>query len=132
MRPADKYPELNDGGISNRLVVVAAGLAGAIGVMAAAAASHGGESRNLSAIASICLAHGPALLALGLMGRGRLLGWSAALLATGTILFAADLGFREWLGHGLFAGAAPLAGLGMISGWLAVVFASALSKRIRK
>ncbi|MCR6673835.1 DUF423 domain-containing protein [Devosia ginsengisoli] len=105
-----------------RLTLALAGLIGAMGVMAAAAASHG-DSRNLGAIAAIGLAHGPALLALGLAGRGRLLAIAAALLAAGTIIFIGDLGMREWLGHGLFPGAAPLGGLGMIGGWLAIVVA---------
>ncbi|MDP3401654.1 MAG: hypothetical protein Q8R97_11075, partial [Brevundimonas sp.] len=55
------------------MVLAAAGLIGAVGVASAAASSHGGESRNLAAIAMICLAHGPALLALALAGRGRVL-----------------------------------------------------------
>src|SRR5215217_2072909 len=92
----------DDGGMTGRLVLAAAGMVGAIGVMAAAAASHGGESRNLGAIAAIGLAHGPALLALGLAGRGRVLAIAAGLLALGTMVFAGDLGMREWPGHGLF------------------------------
>ncbi|WP_240229828.1 DUF423 domain-containing protein [Devosia lacusdianchii] len=103
----------------SRAILAAAGLVGAVGVMAAAAASHSGESRNLGAIAAICLAHGPALLALGLAGRGRVLEWAAIILALGTIVFAGDLGMREWLGRGAFPGAAPLGGGAMIVGWLA-------------
>lgn len=110
--------------MARRLVLAAAGLIGAGGVMAAAAASHGGEARNLAAIAAICLAHGPALLALALAGRGRVLTVASALLAVGTMIFAGDLGMREWLGHGLFPGAAPLGGVGMIGGWLAIVVAA--------
>lgn len=112
----------------HRLIIAAGGIAGAVGVMAAAAASHG-ESRNLSAIATICLAHGPALLALGLTRAGKLFWLSAILLAVGTTLFAADLGVREWLGHGLFPGAAPLGGGGMILGWLSLVLAAAVGAR---
>ena len=107
-----------------RLVLALAGVIGAAGVMAAAAASHGGEARNLGAVATIGLAHGPALLALGLAGRGRVLGLAAALLGAGTLIFIGDLGMREWLGQGLFPGAAPLGGAGMIGGWLAIVVAA--------
>nr|WP_295886109.1 DUF423 domain-containing protein [uncultured Devosia sp.] len=107
-----------------RVVLAMAGMLGAIGVMAAAGASHGGEQRNLSAIAAIGLAHGPALLALALAGRGRALGIAAALLAIGTAIFVGDLAVREWVGRGLFPGAAPLGGVGMIGGWLAVVVAA--------
>lgn len=119
------------GAFSSRIIIMAAGIAGAVGVATAAAASHG-ESRNLSAIATICLAHGPALLAVGLLANGRLLLASAALLAFGTALFAADLGVREWLGHGLFAGAAPLGGMAMILGWLALVLVGAFGARAGK
>lgn len=107
-----------------RILLAVAGLLGAIGVAAAAAASHGGSARNLAAIAAIGLAHGPALLALALAGRGRVLTIAAALLAIGTAFFVTDLGLREWLGHGLFPGAAPLGGMGMIGGWLAVAVAA--------
>lgn len=112
-----------------RLVLALAGLIGATGVLAAAAASHGGEARNLGAIATIGLAHGPALLALGLAGRGRLLGLAAALLAFGTLVFIGDLGMRAWLGQGLFPGAAPVGGAGMIGGWFATVVAALVWRR---
>ena len=112
-----------------RLVLAAAGLIGAVGVIAAAASSHSEQSRNLGAIAAIGLAHGPALLGLALAGRGRVLSAAAALLAVGTIVFCGDLGMREWQGHGLFPGAAPLGGVGMIGGWLAVVVAALLWRR---
>src|SRR4051812_31716993 len=102
-----------------RLTILAAALIGATGVMAAAGASHGDGVRNLGAVAMICLAHGPALLALGL-GRsgGRWFATAALLLALGTFVFAGDLLARQYLGQGAFPLAAPLGGLGMIGGWL--------------
>lgn len=116
--------------LSRRLTLTAAGLIGAVGIVSAAASSHAGESRNLSSIALICLAHGPALLALGvsaLPGRG----WkiAAGLLAIGTLVFCADLGLREWQEQGAFPGAAPLGGMGMIGGWGAVMLAAWIHKR---
>ncbi|KKC35573.1 hypothetical protein WH87_16110 [Devosia epidermidihirudinis] len=117
--------------VVTRLTLVAAGIIGAAGVMAAAGASHGEASRNLSAVATICLAHGPALLALGLAGRGRILRFAAVSLGLGTLVFAGDLGVREWLGHGLFPGAAPLGGGGMILGWAAIVAAGAFARTVR-
>ena len=119
----------NGGEAWRRWVLAAAGLIGASGVMAAAAASHAGESRNLAAIAAIGLAHGPALLALALAGRGRVLGVAAALLALGTAVFVGDLGMREWLGRGLFPAAAPFGGAAMIGGWLAIGLAAAFWQR---
>ena len=68
--------------LPSRLTIAAGGLAGAVGVMAAASASHMSESRNLAAIAAIGLAHGPALLALGLAAPAtKLFRIAAALLA---------------------------------------------------
>ncbi|MCS6760792.1 MAG: hypothetical protein MO846_01350 [Candidatus Devosia symbiotica] len=82
-----------------RILVLAVGLAGMSGVMALAAVSRGGGSRNLAAIAAISLAHGSALLVLGL------------------------------LGHCLFPGTAPLGGVAMILGWLIVAVAGALGSQ---
>ena len=112
---------------AGRIILIAAGLIGAVGVMAAAAASHG-EWRNLAAMAAICLAHGPALLALGLMGRGRVLMTAGLVLVLGTAIFAGDLSMREWLGNGLFAGAAPIGGVAMILGWLGIALGGALRR----
>ncbi|MGV8854151.1 MAG: DUF423 domain-containing protein [Devosia sp.] len=109
----------------SRLLLGTAGVIGAVGVMAAAGASHSGESRDLSAIAAICLAHGPALLALGLLGQGRWLRIAGLVLAVGTLVFAADLGLRQWQGAGLFAMVPPLAGGAMILGWLGIAVAGA-------
>lgn len=106
--------------------IVLGGVFGAAGVMAAAGASHAGESRNLAAIAAIGLAHGPTLLAIGLAGRGRVFAVAAVLLGLGTALFLGDLGFREWQGSALFPGAAPLGGGGMILGWVAIIVAGLL------
>ena len=100
-----------------RLLLILAGMIGAAGVAAAAAASHA-DSRNLSSIATMFLAHAPVLVALALYGRGRVILASGTVLAVGTLVFGADLGMREWMGQALFAGAAPLGGAGMIIGWL--------------
>lgn len=118
-----------DRAIYARATLVVAGVVGAAGVMAAAGASHGGDvSRNLSAVATICLAHAPVLLGLALAGRGMVLRVAAALIGIGTLVFAGDLGMREWLGHGLFAGAAPLGGGSMILGWVAIIVAGVAAR----
>lgn len=119
----------DDNQILRRAIVLVAAIFGACGVMAAAASSHGQDVRNLSAIATIGLAHGPALLAIGLAGRGRFMLIAGAVLALGTALFIADLGMREWLGHGLFAGAAPLGGGGMIVGWVLIGLSALLPRQ---
>lgn len=114
--------------ISARGLVALAGVIGAIGVASAAMASHGEDPRNLAAISAICLAHGPALLALGLAGRGRYLFGAAWLLSIGTVVFVADLAVRQSLGQGLFPGAAPLGGGAMILGWIGIALCGALNK----
>ena len=115
--------------LTTRLTIMAAGIIGAGGVMAAAAASHGGDGSNLGPIAMVCLAHGPALLALGLSSlRGRWFTAAAALLALGTLVFAGDLLARQYLGYGVLPLAAPIGGLGMIGGWIAVVVGGLLNR----
>ena len=117
--------------ISNedRAVTAAGGLIGALGVIAAAAASHGAESRNFGAIATICLSHGPLLVALGLVGvSGRWFGAAAWVLIVGTMLFAGDLLVLEKLGHSLFPLAAPIGGVVMIAGWILLSVAAIFSR----
>jgi uncharacterized membrane protein YgdD (TMEM256/DUF423 family) len=113
--------------LQSRLLLVLAGLLGAAGIAAAAGASHG-DSRNLSAIAMIFLAHAPVLLILALVARGRVLPWAGLVLAAGTLVFGLDLALREWSGHALFAGAAPLGGGAMILGWAGLGIAGLLGK----
>ncbi|SMQ68970.1 Uncharacterized membrane protein YgdD, TMEM256/DUF423 family [Devosia lucknowensis] len=114
--------------VLSRVLLISAGVIGAAGVAAAAAASHEG-SRNLSALSTIYLAHGPALLALAFLAQGRMLVGSGALLAFGTLLFGVDLTLREWLGHAVFPGAAPLGGAAMILAWLGIAIAGAVRRR---
>ena len=115
------------------LTIVVAGILGGGGVMAAAAASHGGDGTNLGPIAIVCLAHGPALLALGLSSlRGRLFDAAAILLGLGTLVFAGDLLARQYLGHAAFPMAAPIGGVGMIGGWVAVIVGGLFSRAVSK
>jgi uncharacterized membrane protein YgdD (TMEM256/DUF423 family) len=119
--------------ISTRLTIAVAGILGGGGVMAAAGATHSGGSANLSAIALICLAHGPALLALGLSPlRGRVFDVAALLLGLGTLVFCGDLLAREYLGTSAFPMAAPIGGLGMICGWIAVVVGGLFGRIVSK
>ena len=104
-----------------RILVVIAGLLGAMGVASAAGASHGEEGRLLGSIATIALAHAPALLVLGLVSPpGRWIRLAAVVMTVGTLLFIGDLSTRQWLGQGLFPGAAPMGGGLMMLGWLGV------------
>ncbi len=102
-----------------RPAILIAGLFGAAGVGLSAAAAHRGGG-NLGTAAQMLLFHAPALLALGLAARGRLLAIAAAVLAVSVVLFAGDLVLRDTIGNRLFPMAAPLGGMGMIAGWLLV------------
>lgn len=106
---------------------LAGGLFGAAGVALSAAAAHAGGG-NVATAASFLLAHAPALLAIGLFGRGRVLATGGAILLIGVALFAGDLLMRHYIGTRLFPMAAPVGGTSMILGWL-VVAASAVTLR---
>ncbi|CCE96809.1 DUF423 domain-containing protein [Sinorhizobium fredii] len=111
-------------------VLFIAGLMGVFGVAAAAAASHGTDPRLLGGASAMCLAHAPALVALHAgWAHFRTAAASALLLAAGTAVFAADLALRHFLGHGLFPMSAPLGGLMMMGGWLAVAMGAFLPRK---
>lgn len=114
----------------DRGLVLAAGLAGALGVALSAVAAHAAGASELSTAANFLLMHAPALLVLGLAapGRlGRLAGWG---MVAGLVLFCGDLVARHVIGTRLFPYAAPTGGMVLIASWLAVG-ASALRWRSR-
>ena len=113
-----------------RWLLAIAGLLGAAGVALSALASHIGDTRLLGNAATICLAHGPALLAL-FAGYERIRTALAAglLIGLGSLLFTLDLVSRSQLGQGLFPMSAPLGGMAMILGWLAVLIGAFLPAR---
>lgn len=111
-----------------RLLLCTAGIAGALGVAAAARASHMGDD-NLAIAANFLLMHAPALLGLSLLAAGRLATLAGAVLALGLALFAGDLAMRSFTGDALFPFAAPLGGGSLILGWLLVVAAGLWGRR---
>ncbi len=102
----------------SRLILACAGLIGAMGVAAAAAAAQGPDGNNRSAIATHHQAPAPALRALGLAARHKSHLVAGSALAAGSLIFGADLMLRDWLGQGLFPGAAPVAGMLMVLAWV--------------
>lgn len=104
---------------TGRVLVFAAGIAGAAGVALSAAAAHLGGAFTGTA-ASFLLAHAPALLAAGLAGASRTLRAGALVLLLGLVLFSGDLLARDFLGSRLFAFAAPAGGTLLIAGWVAI------------
>ena len=111
-------------GFHSRVLVFAAGLAGAAGVALSAAAAHRGGT-NLGTAATIMLVHAPALLGLALFSN-RIARLGAYVMIVGLILFCGDLLSRDFTGDRLFPNAAPVGGILLIAGWLAVA-ASAIA-----
>ncbi|KKB13024.1 hypothetical protein VE25_04110 [Devosia geojensis] len=100
--------------------LLASGLIGGAGILAAAGSAHAGASQALVSATTVCLAHAPALLVLALAGKGRWMGVAGVLLALGTLIFVSDMALREFAGVRLLPLAAPLGGLLMIAGWLSI------------
>lgn len=113
--------------LASRLLLFAAGLCGALGVAAAARASHAGDD-NLGIAANFLLLHAPVLIGLSLMATSRLAIAAGAMLLVGLVLFAGDLAARSLLGGPLFPMAAPLGGGGLIVGWLLVAAAGLVGR----
>lgn len=112
------------------LILFVSGLTGAVGVMLAAAASHGGDTAFLGSASTMCLAHAPVLLGLYLGHRSfRTATPAAIVLGIGTIVFAGDLVARHYLGSRLFPFAAPFGGTMMILGWLVIAAGAFMERR---
>ncbi|MBX3598326.1 MAG: DUF423 domain-containing protein [Rhizobiaceae bacterium] len=109
----------------SRFHLAIAGLFGAAGVAASAVAAHGGDERAMGAVALVCLAHAPAMLAMAMRRQPMLLLIATALMFIGVVLFCGDLTLRSLYGVKLFPMAAPTGGTTLIIAWL-VVAVSAL------
>ncbi len=109
-----------------RPLVTAAGLVGAIGVAAAAYASHG-SNEMLGIAANFLLFHAAALIAIGILP-GRPLRAAGGVIFLGVALFAGDLAMAALQGHSLFPFAAPAGGTLMILGWLGLSLAALLRR----
>ena len=109
-------------GFIRPLFLALAGLFGCAGVALSAASAHaGGDTHLLASAATMCLAHGPALLALHAGFRHvRTAAPGGLLIGLGTLLFTADLLVLYFHSSGLFPMAAPVGGFAMMGGWLVV------------
>lgn len=115
-----------------RVGVVVAGINGAIAIAAAAYGRHSvvdEYSRELLSIAAnYQLGHAVALLAVACLAELSEAGWAsaagvaAACFAAGTALFCGTLYVLGIGGFLVMEGAAPVGGLLLISGWLALAF----------
>lgn len=114
------------------ILAVFAGLFGASGVAAAAAAAHIANDASLHTAADFLLFHAAALLALVAAERGqphRGVLAAGTLIAAGTVLFSGDLAMRVLAGVRLLPLAAPTGGLLLIAGWLTAALALPLAMR---
>ncbi len=112
-----------------------AGLFGAAGVGAAAAAAHIAGDTSLRTAADFLLFHAAALLGLVAFARAaphRGLLVAGSLIAAGTALFSGDLAIRVLAGLRLAPMAAPTGGVLLIAGWLVAAFAGPLALRGRR
>ena len=116
-----------------RLLIVAASLMGATGVVFAAMATHLNDASRLGAASSMLLFHAAVIIgAVALTERGLLrprIGIVAAIVfVAGGVLFAGDLALRQFLGHALVPMVAPTGGTLLIAGWLVLALAAALAR----
>src|SRR6478735_6777994 len=101
---------------AGRILLALAGIYGALGVAAAAYASHAADD-NLGIAANFLLLHAPVLIGLSMMAANRVAVAAGLVIAIGVALFAGDLAMRTFTGHALFPMAAPIGGGGLIVGW---------------
>ena len=113
-----------------RSLVVLAGIMGADGVILAALSSHAANAALLAPASSMLLFHASAVVGTG-AGLIRQRGGLAAALGFGasSMLFAADLMVRQYLGHALFPFAAPAGGALLILSWIALAVTAAFPQR---
>ena len=111
------------------ILLVLASLAGACGVLLAAAAAHGAPASGLDSAAYLLLFHAVAVLsAAGLADRGLLCRPMAMAAMAGFIvggsLFAGDIAMRAFANQRLFPMAAPAGGTLLILAWLVLAVAA--------
>jgi uncharacterized membrane protein YgdD (TMEM256/DUF423 family) len=119
------------------LIAAFAGLLGAAGVGAAAAAAHLGGGQLLETASTFLMIHSAAVLALAALadrvspaGTGLLL-LAALLLVTGMLLFCGDFAMRALAARPLFRMAAPSGGTLLMAGWVAAAIGAAMAATSR-
>lgn len=120
--------------LPDRILLALGAIAGLLGVVASAAAAHGGGLDSLKTAAQFLLFHAPvviglvALIATGAVHRG-LTRMSALAILVGLALFCGDLALRALSATPLFPMAAPAGGFVLMLGWLLVVAAAFVRAR---
>jgi uncharacterized membrane protein YgdD (TMEM256/DUF423 family) len=114
----------------SRLAIAVAGILGAVGVMAAAGATHFGDARVLGSLSLIALTQAPAVLVLALLaGRHWSTRIATVLIGLGALVFSLDLVALHFMGASPLPIMAPIGGSAMILGWLALIPAAFLGRR---
>ncbi len=116
------------------MLIVAASLAGLLGVALSAAAAHSSGGANLETAARFLLIHAAVLLGLVALasigalhpGLGRVAGW---MVVAGLALFCGDLVMRVFRGAALFPRAAPIGGFVLMGGWALIGVAALMRLR---
>jgi uncharacterized membrane protein YgdD (TMEM256/DUF423 family) len=113
-----------------RLLIIAAGLMGAAGVVLAALSAHQADDvSRLAAASSMLLFHASAVIGTVVVAeRGLVQPYTGTLAALGFVigaaLFSVDLALRQYAGHSLFPMAAPSGGTLLIVSWLTLALAA--------
>lgn len=120
--------------ILEKLLAIAAGVFGATGIILSAVAAHLEPSPALQNASLILLVHAPALIAVLVAIRVRILpqfggALGAIALAVGVILFSGDLTLRIFVGTPLFPLAAPTGGILLIFGWAILALSGIFVRR---
>ena len=111
------------------ILLILAALLGACGIILAAAGAHAAPGAGLDGAAYMLLFHAASVLGGAALAQQGLLWRPLALLAlaaflVGAALFAGDIALRAFAGHRLFVMAAPVGGIILIAGWLALAAAA--------
>jgi uncharacterized membrane protein YgdD (TMEM256/DUF423 family) len=120
------------------LIAAFAGLLGAAGVGAAAAAAHLGGGQLLDTAATFLMIHSAAVLAIVALAQRAsrastgLFLMAALLLIAGMLLFCGDFGMRALAARPLFRMAAPSGGVLLIAGWVAAGLGAAMAAMSRE
>jgi uncharacterized membrane protein YgdD (TMEM256/DUF423 family) len=117
-----------------QILIALAGLMGAAGIVLTAAGAHGKPGAGLDSAGYLLVIHAVAVLAGVVAARQGLLLRPLGLIVVGgfilgSVLFAADVAARAYLGHRLFPFAAPAGGMIMIASWLGLVVAALAALR---
>jgi uncharacterized membrane protein YgdD (TMEM256/DUF423 family) len=120
----------------DQILVALAGAMGAAGVSLTAAGAHGKPGSGLDSAGYLLLIHACAALAgVAAARQGIVLRPLATItiagFVLGSVLFAADVSARAYLGHRLFPFAAPSGGIILIVSWLSLIVAALLAMRGR-